>query len=102
MSILLSYQTLSEQQRQNVKELLTNFQGEVDQCSLHNDAAQIVLNDSRISQQRSQIFLDSLVEILRPNKWGTDLPISFPERNNPPQDYASRYKFNVEYDPNLR
>lgn len=101
MAILLPYQDITPEQRGSIRELLQQFKGEISQCSLHPDAVQVALNDNEISQQRGQAFLDGLIEILKPGRWGTDLPIGLPKRNHPPECYTSRYKFNIPYDPSL-
>jgi|SRR3989339_889174 len=98
MAIIFPYKKITSKQKQKVNRLLTQFQREVSQCSLHQDAAQVVLNENQISHQRGQLFLDNLIIILKPNRWGTDLPIPFPERSTPPVNY----KFNIPYDPQLR
>ena len=96
-----SLQRFNPEQRASVRELLAQFKGEVSQCSLHPQAAQVVLNKNDISSQRGQLFLDGLVRILMPERWGTDLPIRFPERNQPPDEYALRYRFSIPYDPKV-
>lgn len=99
MAIIFPYKNITPLQKGSITELLNQFKGEISQCSLHPDDAQVVLNDNEISSRRGQVFLDRLIEILNPDRWGTDLPIRFPERNQPPQVYASRYQFKIPYDP---
>lgn len=101
MAILLPYQALTPEQGELIAVLIEQFQGEVSQCSLRGKSAQVVLNDTQITPERGQEFLDRLIEIVRPNRWGTDLPIGFPERAQPPEVYASRYRFEIPYDPFL-
>lgn len=98
MAIIFPYKNITPQQKQAVSLLLDQFPREVSQCSLHPDSAQVVLNETQITHQRGQTFLDNLIDILKPDRWGTDLPISFPERNNPPLNYT----FKIRYDPQLR
>jgi len=98
MAIIFPYKNITQQQKQAVSRLLAQFPREVSQCSLHPDSAQVVLNETQISHQRGQTFLDNLISILKPERWGTDLPISFPDRNTPPLNY----KFKIPYDPQLR
>ena len=101
MAILLPYENVTQEQRKSITELLDKFKGEISQCSLHRSSAQVVLNDSEITPKRGQEFLDSLIKILQPDRWGTDLPIRVPERNQPPQVYVSRYQFKIPYDSSL-
>ena len=102
MAILLPFELLTSEQRGCLKDLLSDYSGEVSQCSLHRRTVQLVLNDFEITAERGQQFLDELVEILGSDRWGTDLPIRFPEREIPPDVYASRYSFKIPYDPELR
>jgi|GEM_PF-4276893 len=105
MAILLSYGDISDEQKEDVWVLLEQYRGEVSQCSLHSGSAQVVLNDNEITKERGQNFLDRLVIILKPTKWGTDLPrmrMGEAERRLPPEVYVSRYKIDLPFDPSLK
>jgi hypothetical protein len=98
MAIVLPYETLNPAQTESVRMLLARFRGEVSQCSLHGDSAQVVLNKGEITPERGQMFLDELILILGSNRWGTDLPT---RSNEPPECYTSRYKLDVPFDPSI-
>jgi hypothetical protein len=101
MAILFPYKTLTPEQEQAIDELLGQFEGEISQCSFHQTSVQVVLNDHQITAERGQSFLDTLIGILQSDRWGTDLPTRFPERERPPPAYANRYSFSIPYDPGL-
>ena len=102
MAIILAYENVTDGQKEEVMDRVKPYKGEISQISIFPRSAQIVLNDSEISRERGQEVLDTLIEMLKAHKWGTDLPTRFPERIKPPDVYASRYKIKIPYDPSLK
>ena len=100
MAILLAYERLDDGQRTEIERSLEPYAERVSQLSFHRGSVQLVLNDNEIDKESGQAVIDILVDVLKPRCWGTDLPIRFPRRTNPPEVYA-RYDMKVPYDPSL-
>lgn len=89
---IIKYDGITPEKRKAVGGLLKKFRGEVSQCSMVDNEAQIVLNDFEITEERGQEFLNEVTKILKPTRWGYDMPPDFVER---------KYIFEIPFDPNI-